>query len=80
MQFSDTGLTGAVGTTEHALAILNAVADDAAATMIAGWSKHVDRTLEGVERVLLPILGDGKRAVVVVSTDIAASHDEINLP
>src|SRR5258707_15806985 len=54
--------------------LLQAVPDDARSAMIAGRRERVDGAFEAVERMRLPVHGDLKRLVVVVTAGFAGSH------
>src|SRR4051812_10279278 len=60
---------GAVSAAEHAIADLEAVADDAAVAMAALWGEGVDRALEGIEEVGFAAQRDLERLVVFVSAN-----------
>ena len=55
--------------------LLQAMPEDAGATMIAGRRERVDGAFEAVERMRLAVHRDLKRLVVVVAASFARSHD-----
>src|SRR5690606_1081569 len=56
---------------------LDAVADDAAATMRAGRRHRVDRALEAVEHMGLAAAYHFERLVVVVAANFTGRHDSL---
>jgi hypothetical protein len=68
---------GAVCATEYPVADLYAVTNDAARAVIARGSDRLNRTLETVERVSLPIDVDLETLVVLIATKFAGSHHNL---
>src|SRR6516225_7859105 len=62
---------------EEGAVLLEAVPDDADATVLAGWRQRMDRALEAVEGVGGAVHGHLKRLVVVVSTGFTSGHDNL---
>src|SRR5207237_6864970 len=73
-QARDAGVLGAVGAAEHHAVLLDAVADQLAAAVLAGRGQGVDRALERIERVLPAGHRHRERLVVVVATDFTGRH------
>jgi hypothetical protein len=68
-------LAGAVGTAiELAISHLHAVPDDHTSTVGALGRQGMDRALKTIENVSLVADHDGKRLVIVVSTDFTFGH------
>src|SRR5215471_9070794 len=62
---------------EEGAVLLEAVPDDADATVLAGRRQRMDRALEAVEGVGGAVHGHLKRLVVVVSTGFTSGHDNL---
>src|SRR5687767_13519474 len=65
-----------VGATENGAVLLDTVPDDFTAAVLAFGRQGMDRAFERIEGVLPPVHRDSERFVVVVSADIAFSHDK----
>src|SRR5690242_19488383 len=74
LQTLDAFAFGAVIAAEERAAFLEAVAEDAAAAVLAARRQRLDRTLEAVERVRPSIHRHLKRLVVVVAAGFAGRH------
>src|SRR6185436_328968 len=71
----DAGLTGAAHAAVERAAGLHAVPDDPAIAMLARRSEKVDRALEAVEGVALPVQDHVEGLVVLVAAALAPRHD-----
>lgn len=49
--------------------------DNPAVAHVARWREPMYRTFETVEREVLPVLGDDKALIVLISTSVAFAHD-----
>jgi hypothetical protein len=63
-----------VGAAEESTTLLDAMADDLAAAVIARRCKSVDGTLEAIEGVHLSTSGDREHFVVLVAAYVAHCH------
>src|SRR5215831_20368444 len=68
---------GAMLAAEEGAVLLESVADDADAAVLAGRRQRMDRALEAVEGVGGTVHADLKRLVVVVSTDFTSGHGNL---
>ena len=67
-------LLGAVVTTKERAILLKAVADNSDTACRTGWSERMDRALETVVGMGLPVLGHLECLVVIVSASFAFGH------
>jgi hypothetical protein len=63
-----------MGAAKEVALVLHAVADDLAAAVDAGGRQRVHGALEAVKGMGLAVHFDGESLVVLVSTNVAASH------
>jgi hypothetical protein len=73
-QAHDSRVLGAAGAAKDGFILLDTVADYSAAAVLATGREGMDGALEGVECVPPARHRDGKRFVIVVSTNVALSH------
>ncbi len=78
-QTAHTALAGAVDAAEHFAFGFDAVADNLASAVRAGWRDHVNRAFEAVERLCLSLGRDLKRFIVIISAHVAFSHNVSSL-
>jgi hypothetical protein len=75
LQFLDAMLAGAVGAAvELAVPDLHAVPNDYAPAVSALGSECMDRALKAIEHVSFVTDHDGKRLVIIISTDFTFGH------
>jgi hypothetical protein len=73
----DTALFRAMGTAEDFAVAFDAVSNDLAIAVGAGWRQHVNGALETVEGMFLTILANRKCFVILVPAHLALGHSSL---
>jgi hypothetical protein len=77
LQLSDALLASTMGAAIHRAVCLDAVTDDAAATVCARRGKRLDGAFKAIERMRVTSLGDLKGFIVFIAAGFAPCHRDL---
>jgi hypothetical protein len=63
-------------TTENLSFAFHSMTDDFASALRALWREQMNRTLEGIESMRLPIVTHFERFIIIISAAIALRHNQ----